>query len=167
MVRKPNNPFAKQIGSLVPSITKASFERYGFAYADLASKWEAIMGKPLCEQCLPKKIVWPRGVKHENERVGGTLHLICLSAFALDLQHSQDEIIERINRFYGYKAISKLSLVQTSRLGDRLDIIPDLPPLTQAETEHLKESMRSIEDPDLSQALEDLGATLLRSGKKK
>lgn len=167
MVRKLNKPFATQIGNLVPSITKASFERYGFAYADLASKWEAIMGKPLCEQCLPKKIVWPRGVKHENERVGGTLHLLCLSAFALDLQHSQDDIIARINRFYGYKAISNVNILQTSRLGDKADKIPDLPPLSKAEKERLKEDMRSIDDPDLSQALEDLGSTILRAEKKK
>lgn len=167
MPRKTEKSFATHIGTLVPKVAKSSFEKYGFAYSDLVHNWEAVVGAPLSQQCVPKKMVWPRGRHHEQTRSGGTLHLTCLSAFAVDLQHQQAQIIDRINQFYGYQAVSALSFTQARHLFENSEKPTPTPSLSEMEKEQIKERTSAVNDPGLAKALETLGQNIKRSRKSK
>jgi hypothetical protein len=87
------------------ALAKASFEKHGFASADLLSHWPEIVGADLALLCRPEKIVWPRG----GEGVA-TLHLAVAAGRSLDIQYRTPQLLERINGFLGHAAIGKVRL---------------------------------------------------------
>ena len=84
-----------------------------------------------------------------------------IRAAALELQHSEPQILERINGFFGYDAVGHLRLIQAP-LPRR--IAPPPPPAKRSvsdagETE-IAQTVRDIRDPGLRAALRSLGRTL-------
>ena len=102
-------PFARQIlGSR------------GFVEVDILAGWHEIVGEELAEFCLPQKIDFPR-----RQKSNGTLYLnVASGAFALEIQHREKFILEKINTRFGYQAVAKIKIVQNSSLTlEKLDKI--------------------------------------------
>ena len=91
---------AAPLSDLVSDIVGRAFHRRGFTVPALVTEWPAIVGPELARTTLPLKIVFPRGA-----RTGGVLHIRVEGAFALELQHMEPLLIERLNGFYGYAAL--------------------------------------------------------------
>ena len=84
----------------------------GFVAVDILAGWHEIVGEELAEFCLPQKIDFPRGQKSN-----GTLYLnVASGAFALEIQHREKFILEKINTRFGYQAVAKIKIVQNSSL---------------------------------------------------
>ena len=93
-------------------LTKASFARYGFAYGELMARWPEIVGEALARHCEPERIKWPRGAGETAQKLGGTLVIRAAPGRGLDLQYQSHQIIERINQFYGYGAVTAVKIMQ-------------------------------------------------------
>jgi hypothetical protein len=99
-------------------VTAAAFERYGFHSAEIMTSWETIVGADLARLTRPEAIKWPRGkarVIDANEESGGTgatLVVACNPAFALEISYRTSELIDRINRYFGYRAIAHVRVTQ-------------------------------------------------------
>lgn len=108
----------KAVGSFVPTLTKKAFEKFGFSTATLITDWTRIAGAELAAYTLPDKLKWPRGTESasfdadEGERRGATLILRVDPARALDVEYRARQIIDRINAYFGYRAVEALKLVQ-------------------------------------------------------
>ncbi|MEZ5923765.1 MAG: DciA family protein [Hyphomicrobiaceae bacterium] len=102
------------IGALVPEVTRRAFEKHGFPAGRLALDWTAIVGAELARFTRPEKIKWPRPIEDDEESAsaGATLVLRVEGARALDVQYRAGQIMERINGFLGYRAITELRIVQ-------------------------------------------------------
>lgn len=118
IVRRTPAP-AKAVGSFVPRLTRKAMEKYGFSTAALLTDWAAIVGADLARHTKPGKLRWPRNVETYAEtaaeasgRPGATLHLQVDAARALDIQYKGRQIIERINAYFGYRAIADLRIEQ-------------------------------------------------------
>ncbi|MEM7776122.1 MAG: DUF721 domain-containing protein [Pseudomonadota bacterium] len=114
--KSPRKP-AAALGTLIPRLTKKAFERHGFAAATLITDWTVIVGQATATKCQPMKVKWPRtGTKtapnDDTPRPGGRLVLGVEPAHALEIQYNTDQIRERINRHYGYRAIETVHIVQ-------------------------------------------------------
>jgi len=145
------------IGQLVGEAIAPVTARRGFATADLVAAWPEVAG-PLYAPCTaPDKIAWPRH-HTEEEPPAGVLFLKVDGPRAVLVQHDLPQIIERVNAFFGYRAIGQVRIVQgpvtapstpkTVREQQRLD----------AEAEHqLAEELAGIDDERLRAALERLG----------
>lgn len=102
----------------MPEIARPAIEKFGFASAALIEQWSRIAGRELAAYCQPERIRWPRARKQlaESEadaaREGAVLVLRVDPARALDVQYASGQIIERINASFGYRAISRLTIVQ-------------------------------------------------------
>jgi hypothetical protein len=111
--------FARSVGAFVPKVVAAAFEKYGFHTAEIMTSWETIVGADLARLTRPEAIKWPRGAKtpvapdDEGRSAGATLILASNPAFALEVSYRTHEIIDRINRYFGYRAIAQLRVVQT------------------------------------------------------
>jgi len=111
--------FARSVGAYVPKVVAAAFEKYGFHTAEIMTSWETIVGADLARLTRPESIKWPRGAKGrvasdgEAQTAGATLVLASNPAFALEVSYRTQEIIDRINRYFGYRAIAQLRIVQT------------------------------------------------------
>lgn len=93
-------------------LTRAVFDRHGFAYGEVIARWPDIAGEALARHCRPERIRWPRGSGAEARKSGGTLVIAAAPGRALDLQYEVPRIIERVNGFYGYGAIAAVKVVQ-------------------------------------------------------
>lgn len=107
------------IASLVPRITQKSFEKHGFAAASLIMDWAQIVGRDRARDTRPVKLKWPRAAEKSSDtaargegRPAATLVLQVDPAVALDIQYQSAQIIERINAYFGYRAVASLRLVQ-------------------------------------------------------
>ena len=113
--RKGRGSFAKAAGSYVPKIAAKVFEKYGFHSAEIMTEWGRVAGPEFASFTAPEKIRWPRGgtdTAASEPRPGATLHLRVEPARALDAEYRGAEIIERINRYFGYRAVEQLRLIQ-------------------------------------------------------
>jgi hypothetical protein len=109
---------ATAVGSFVPTLTKKAFEKFGFSAATLITDWARIAGAELAGYTVPDKIRWPRGGESvamdedESERRGATLILRVDPARALDVEYRTRQIMDRINSYFGYRAVETIRLVQ-------------------------------------------------------
>jgi hypothetical protein len=116
--RTRGGSFARAAGSFVPKIAAKAFEKFGFHTAEIMMQWPTIVGAEIAKWTQPERIRWPRPVKGADgaddgeARPGGTLVLRVEPARALDIEYRGAEIIERINRYFGYRAVEALKLIQ-------------------------------------------------------
>lgn len=116
--RKTGGSFVRAAGSFVPKIAAKAFEKFGFHTAEITMQWPMIAGQDIAAWTEPERIRWPRlpnGAEASAEggkRPGGTLVLRVEPARALDIEYRAAEIIERINRYFGYRAVETLKIIQ-------------------------------------------------------
>jgi hypothetical protein len=111
---------AKAVGSFLPALTTKAFQKYGFSTVALITDWPTIVGAELARATAPERLKWrrlPEGGEDEAgdppaTRSGATLILRVDGARALQVQYQARQIIERINAYFGYAAVSDLRLIQ-------------------------------------------------------
>ena len=110
---------ARAVGSFVPRLTQKAMQKYGFSTAALLTDWAVIVGQDLARYTSPQRLKWPRspGASGEGDveqagRPGATLQLDVDAARALDVQYKGRQIIERINSYFGYRAVADLRIHQ-------------------------------------------------------
>ena len=91
---------AQPLSALIGRITAKSFEARGLAAAGIAAEWPAIVGEAVAASS------WP-------ERLGrdGTLRVCVTGPVAVELQHLEPQILERIAAYYGYRAVTRIAYV--------------------------------------------------------
>lgn len=99
--------FPRSIGQCVDRVTKPMLKKQGAAESRLLTHWAEIVGPVLSKYTLPQKINFPR-----DATTGATLVLLVHSGWALEVQHQEPLILERIATFFGYRVVSKLSIRQ-------------------------------------------------------
>ena len=133
-------------------IAKAAFQRHGFASEQLAAQWSLIVGDAIASVAKPDKIKWP--TQGGAQKQGGTLTLKAKAGRGLEVQYEIPRIIEKLNQFLGYGAISAIKVIQTADL-------PDMPkpvkrPMSPKAQAAWNEKFESIEDENLKAALAKL-----------
>lgn len=139
---------ARSVGEVVPSVGGASFRRFGFVQSSIVRRWPEIVGARYAEVSAPESLRFPIG-----KRADGVLTLIVSSAYAATMQHILPELTERVNRFFGYAAVAKITLKQGA-VAPR-EVARPKPELV-ALPEELGDSLRTIADPELKAVLESL-----------
>lgn len=144
----------RAVGDMLPQIGKASFRRFGFVQSSIVSRWPEIVGERYAEVSTPESIRFPVG-----RRSDGVLRLNVAGAHATMMQHIEPTIIERVNRFFGYPAIVRITIQQgrAAQPAQRPPAPPSLRPVPEA----LGASLREIADPELRACLEGLAASVV------
>lgn len=149
---------AKPLGQHVGKLTKRAFGRRGFADGVIIANWKSVIGDHLAELSEPERITYPQG-----KRSGGTLHLrIASGSIAVELQHLEPLLIERINGHFGYKAVDKVRLIQAP-LEKRPDSRKKIPrtPLNEENAREVAGMLSDVEDSELHESLERLARAML------
>ncbi len=152
---RPRGGPAKPVAELVPQIGRAAFRRFGFVQSSVVTRWPEIVGPRHAQVCMPEAIRFPPG-----EKSGGILQLVVLPAHAPLIQHVIPEIVERVNRFFGYSAVSKVKLRQGAVKPPHAQGQRTAPPSLKPIPLELGESLRDIGDPELRAVLESLARSL-------
>ena len=156
--RPPRDPSRRKargllaVGTSLPKLAAPVLRKRGFAQARLITDWPAIVGDLMARETVPQKLVFPRG-----NRDGATLHLRVTAGFALELQHIEPQIIQRINGFFGYRAVAGLRYMQGPIPPLKKPRKVSSPHLSDVAEARLQRTLDGIEDDDLRQSLAALG----------
>lgn len=154
---------ARAIGETTAKLTRPLFQRRGLADGALARDWSLIVGEMLAEASWPERIAFPKGA-----RSGGTLHLrLAHGSLALELQHLEPLVLERVNGYFGYAAVSRIRMVQ-GPMPEPVEPQPsrfrELPELGAEQEQSIRQQAAEVTDPELRAALERLGRAVGRRG---
>lgn len=169
---KPPSPEHRRRGfepafSLMAGQVRHAGEARGFAVARLVTHWAEVVGADLAAVTRPIKVGYGR------EGMGAALTVLVQGAHAPMIEMQRDRIRERVNAVYGYNAISRVLLTQTSASGFAEGQAPFAPapraapaanPAIAAEAARTAEG---IADSGLRAALERLAQNILTRPAKK
>jgi hypothetical protein len=150
------SPGLKTLQQSVIKITDVAIRKRGFVESALIHKWASIVGKEIATWSVPNRLVFLRG-----STLDATLHLDVLSARALEIQHSELIILERINVVFGYRAINKIAIRQVNSLNRTVKQSPAPAVLTESEKLWVSDQIKNHSNADLKNALEALGQAIL------
>ena len=150
---------ARPLAALLGPCLVAAFKRHGFASTEIVTHWADIVGAEIAAHAEPVKITWPRQGDVEDPEPA-TLVVRCEGPAILEIQHLSGVIIERINRFLGWRAIGRIALRQAPLTRRDKRIVP--PPPDAEEARRIAQSMTGIADDELRAALGRLGAAVKR-----
>lgn len=147
----------RPLAATVADITRPLFGKRGFADGAVVTDWPVIVGATLAAHSAPEKIVYPSA-----ERRGGTLHLrIDSGGLATELQHLEPVLVERINGYFGYRAIARLRFIN-GPLPPRSDAVGAPVAAPDAGDEAvLAEILACVEDVELRAHLDALGRSVM------
>src|SRR5262245_20513866 len=145
----------RRLPDLLSRLLQPAARRRGLAEAKLLTEWSTVVGPHFASRCHPMRLN-PR-----SDGPGGVLVLHATGAAALELQHSEPQILERINGYFGYDAVARLRLIQAP-LPKRT--AGSLPPIgrgvSAADESEIAQAVGEILDPGLRAALHELGRSL-------
>lgn len=153
---RPRGGNARAIADLMPHIGRQAFRRFGFVQSSIVTRWPEIAGPRYAAVSQPDMIKFPAGKKDS-----GTLFLTVSGAHAPMLQHVGPELVERVNRFFGYQAITRIKMTQGTITRSADDRPPERPPVAlRPVPRELGDSLRDIGDDELRTVLERMAAGL-------
>ena len=118
MISKPEKPKRNfipiSIAESLKTVNRKFLYKFGKLDYTIHAKWSDIVGNFFVNYSEPQKIT---SVANSTNGDGETiydryLHVNVSPAAALEFQHFQDKIIEKINSYFGYKAIKGIKIHQ-------------------------------------------------------
>ena len=100
-------PFSKSL----PQGLKKLLKKGSYNFSNIVDNWAKMVGKDLSNACYPSTI------KMSKEMNNGTLVLNVIHGNELTVEYGKQEIMDKINSFFGFKCIKevKLKVVQEKR----------------------------------------------------
>ena len=146
------------LGKTITGLTKRALDKRGFVDASIINQWPSIAGDLIGRHSLPDRIQFSR-----DRTQPGTLHLILDNgALATEVIHFEPVLLERINRFFGYRAVGKIKIQQgplpVKGRADR----PALPPIQPERRAEIERDLSAVGDGELKEALTRLGNHVAR-----
>jgi hypothetical protein len=158
-MNKPSKRYARPLAELLGAALSDAFAQQGFASAELVTRWTDIVGLEIAAHAEPVKIQWRKGEGGEPPEPA-TLILRVEGPVAIEIQHLSSVILERVNRFFGWQAVGRLSLRQAPLSKRKRRVLP--PPPDAEMTARIEASLPEVADDGLRQALARLGAAIKR-----
>jgi hypothetical protein len=174
-VNRPGYRSPRPLADVLRKTLTEAFAKQGFASVELVTRWPEIVGAEIAAHSQPEKIQWPRSPQGRTPQghtpqgrtpqVGtapepGTLLLRVEGPAALEVQHLSDVILERVNQFFGWRAVGSVRLRQAP-LSRRAAPKP-LPAPDATALARIAASLPEISDEKLRDALARLGAAMER-----
>ena len=94
----------RPFSSSIPKTLKKHLRKGGYNYSNIVDNWTKIVSKKIADAC------YPITVKMGKEMRDGTLILNVIHGKEVEVEYEKNEIMDKINSFFGYKCISKVVL---------------------------------------------------------
>ena len=151
----------RAVAASVARITGPILRGRGFAEARVIADWPLIVGAQLAEDCCPDKLSHGRG-----EHAIGVLHLRVTPAAAVEIQHLTPQILERVNQFFGYRAVDRIALMQGPLPKHKTATRKPLRTLTPTEQASVAARAAPIDNEALRNAVAALGRAIFSRTQK-
>jgi len=150
-----------RVSRWVTTLTRPAYKKFGFAEPHILAHWEAIVGSSLAAYAQPVKLTFPTGQRRQ-----GLLTIEVSGAAALEIQHLEPQILQRINSYYGTATVGRLRMIRSS-VGQRRrhpasEHAPSATPLSRLERQRLEATLDSLKTAGVDGALRRLGDHILK-----
>ena len=142
----------RRLSTMIEPMVAPSARERGFAISRIISHWQDTVGD-LSDWCRPTNIQFPRG-----SRNNGTLKLQIASGRGPQAQAMTQQIIDAVNASFGYRAIVRITIVQS--LAPASKLAETQKPTAISSDKNiwaLDEKLKNIKSPELRAALRRLG----------
>ena len=152
----------ESLGSIFIPIRNGAFDAKDFIEADIMLKWSDIVGKDIASFSTPIK------VKFNPKTDERTIYMeVPVGGFALELQHREVYLLEKINSYFGYKAIHKLSISQNANMIiKKMQKTKKTQQIDDRDKKYLLEMSDGINNDELKEILIKLGENVISSKKE-
>jgi len=141
----------KNFQGLLKRVATPICQQHGFIKASLLLEWDMIVGEKFAKICQPEKVVFPN-----QKRNNGLLYVGTSSAFAPELSYLEPMIIDIVNKYYGYNAVSRL-VIRHKKITLPSSTAIRKKQIKESDTVFIEQQIQSVEDPVLRAALRNLG----------
>ena len=147
--------FKKASVLLKKNIQKASESR-GFAQSRVLTHWSEIVGEEISSVSIPTK------VSYKTDGLGATLTILTSGSSGPILEMQKEFIRNKINAVYGYNAVHKINITQSSPIAlinkneNSEGMVSKHKKIKVEISPSLKKTVNEIDDKNLRQALEEL-----------
>ena len=147
--------FNKASVFLNKNIQDASESR-GFSQSRVLTHWSEIVGEEISSVSIPTK------VSYKSDGLGATLTILTSGSSGPVLEMQKQFIKDKINAVYGYNAIHKIKITQSSPITllrkneNSESIISENKKINVEISPSLEKAVSEIDDKNLRQALEEL-----------
>ena len=94
----------RPFSSSIPKTLKKHLRKGGYNYSNIVDNWTKMVSKKIADAC------YPITVKMGKEMREGTLVLNVIHGKELEVEYEKNEIMDKINSFFGYRCISNVVL---------------------------------------------------------
>jgi hypothetical protein len=94
----------RPFSSSVPKNLKKYLKKGGYNYSNIVDNWTKIVNKKISDACYPVTI------KTNREMKDGILILNVIHGKELEIEYEKNNIIDKINSFFGYNCIGHVNL---------------------------------------------------------
>ena len=155
------------ISKTIRPLAKQLLGKNGYMQIELMSNWEEIVGENLSRYVLLQKISFTK-----DERTDGTLFLLVFGgAFAMEVENKKQQILQKVNTFFGYEALSKIKIMQNNNpqnflINKNVSDKPKKNLVSEKEETYIDELIKDVDDENLRSKLANLGRAILNHNKK-
>ena len=134
-------PFSKSL----PQGLKKLLKKGSYNFSNIVDNWAKMIGKDLSSECYPSTI------KMGKEMNNGTLVLNVIHGNELTVEYRKQEIMDKINSFFGFKCIKevKLKVVHEKKISKQTS------PLNEAKLNY-SNKLENIDNEGLKKTLNKL-----------
>ena len=95
----------RSFGSILPRRLRGVLKKSGYNYSEIISKWKELVGEEISNCSYPKSI------KMGKNNKDGILIIAVKRGDEITLEYSKNEIIDKINSYFGYQLIKEIKLL--------------------------------------------------------
>ena len=133
----------RPFSSSIPKTLKKHLRKGGYNYSNIVDNWTKMISKEISDAC------YPLTVKMGKEMKDGTLVLNVIHGKELDVEYKKNEIIDKINSFFGYDCIKQVTLkVMSSKIIGHKKILSKIKDFKQ-----IDEKIQKVENNQLKNSL--------------
>ena len=132
-------PFSNSI----PKTLKKHLRKGGYNYSNIVDNWTRIVNKNIYDACYPVSI------KIKKDMRDGTLVLNVIHGKEVAVEYAKNEIIDKINSFFGFNCISNVALkIIEHKLNKQNKVLPKIKNL-----DSLEKKIKNIDNDQLKTSL--------------
>jgi len=134
-------PFSRSL----PHGLKKLLKKGSYNFSNIVDNWVKMVGKDLSNAC------YPNTVKMGKEMSNGTLILNVIHGNELTVEYSKQEIMDKINSFFGFSCIKEVKL----KVVQEKNILKKKLPLNEAKLNY-NNKLKNIKNEELKKTLNKL-----------
>ena len=135
----------RPFSSSIPKTLRKHLKKGGYNFSNIVDNWTKIVSEKISDAC------YPITVKMGKEMKDGVLVLNVIHGREVEIEYKKNEIMDKINSFFGYNCISNVTLKIVSNKINKKKLFPKI-----QNFEKIEEKMKNVKDNHLKRSLNNL-----------